>query len=153
MKNKITSVIDRYVFELWIGIILFGLVCELGVFLADNKASYTVCLLVGIITALIAAYHMWWSIDRSFDYGADAAKKMSIQFIIRYLFFVIVLGIMGMLYGAYVLISFLGLLSIKASAYMEPFTKKMSIRIYGEEILPPVIEYLYDERKSTTNKE
>lgn len=150
MKNKITETVDRYVFDLWIGILAFGVICELGVFFAPSKGNYTVCLWVGIITALCAAYHMWWSIDRAFDYGDAAPKKMSIQFIIRYMVFVIVLGIMGVLFGSYVLITFLGIVSIKASAYMEPLSKKLSVLIYGEEILPPVIENLYEESTSNT---
>jgi len=152
--KKFTDIIDRYVFELWLGIILFGIVCEVGVFCVKDKASYSICLLVGILAALVSAYHMWWSIDRSLEAGeAEAAKKMSVQYIIRYIFYIIVLGTMGVLFSNYVLVTFLGLMSIKASSYMEPFLKKFSVMIYGEEILPPVIEYLYDEEKPVDTQE
>lgn len=152
--KKITDIIDRYVFELWLGIILFGVVCEVGVFFVKDKATYSICLAVGILAAIISAYHMWWSIDRSLAAGeAEAAKKMSVQYIIRYIFYILVLGSMGVLFGNYVLVTFLGLMSIKASSYMEPLLKKFSVMIYGEEILPPVIEYLYDEEKPVDTQE
>ena len=143
---KIQNAINRTVFELWVGILLFGIVCEFVVFLVSNKMAYSICLLVGIIAAIAASWHMWWSINRSFDQGVEnAPKSMSIQFIFRYIFLIVVLGCMGLCFGSYVLATFLGIMGMKAAAYMQPLTKKVSTLVYGEEILPPVIEYLYDD--------
>lgn len=144
---KNTPRINRTVFEIWTGIIIFGFLCEFGVFFIPSKVIYSVCLLVGILTAVLASYHMWWSIDRSLDYGVDAPKKLSMHFMIRYIFLIIVLGIMGFRFGSYVLVTFVGIMGMKAGAYLQPVTKKLSTLLYGEEILPPVIEYLYDEEK------
>lgn len=146
--KKFTELIDRYVFEMWTGILIFGIVCLIGLIFVPDRTAYLLCLCAGIITAIISAYHMWWSIDRALDKPqADAAKSMSLQFIIRYTFYIIVLALMGIKFGSYVLATFLGIMAIKAGSYMEPLTKKLSVLLYGEEILPPVIDYLYDEEK------
>ena len=141
MKNKI----NRTVFELWIGIIAFGLVCLIADIFVPDKITYLICLLIGIITALAAAYHMWWSIDRALDEGEGAAtKKIRLQFVYRYLALIIVLGATGIFFGEYVLGTFAGIVGIKVSAYLQPLAKKISNLVYGEEILPEKIEYLYD---------
>ena len=139
MKSLILK-LNRTVFEMWTGIIIYGLVCELGVLLVPLKKVYSISLWCGIVTALAASFHMWWSINRALEAGeAEAPKKMSVQYIIRYTCLVIVLGIFGMSVGSYVLATFLGILGVKAGAYLQPITKKISVFIYGEEILPPII--------------
>ena len=65
---------------------------------------------------------------------------MSAHNIIRYLVFVLVVGAIAVTKIANPLSAFLGIMSIKAAAYMQPFTRKISLRIYGEEVLPPIIE-------------
>lgn len=132
--------LNRTVFEMWTGILIYGLVCELGVFLVPSKGVYSISLWCGIATALIASFHMWWSINRALEAGeAEASKKMSVQYIIRYMCLVIVLGVFGVMTGSYVLATFVGILGVKAGAYLQPVTKKISVFIYGEEVLPPVI--------------
>ena len=142
MKNKI----NRTVFELWIGIIIFGLVCAIADIFVPDKLKYLVCLLIGVVTAIAAAYHMWWSIDRSLDKGeGGAAKDIRLQFVLRYFALIVVLGAVGIFFGEYVLGTFAGILGIKVAAYLQPLEKKLSNLVYGEEILPEKIEYLYDE--------
>ena len=143
-----TKKIARTVFELWCGCLIFGVLCELGLFFVHDRATYSICLWIGILTAMACAFHMWWSIDRAIDAGeGEAAKKINVQYIIRYFVLVIILGLVGMNAGSYVLATFLGMCSIKVSAYIEPFTKKISKFFYGPEILQPVIENLdeYEE--------
>lgn len=142
MKNKL----NRTVFELWSGIIAFGLLCAIADIFVPDKIEYIICLLIGIVTALAASYHMWWAIDRALDEGeGGAAKKIRLQFVYRYLALIVVLGIVGVFFGEYVLGTFAGIVGIKVSAYLQPLEKKLSDLVYGEEILPEKIEYLYDE--------
>lgn len=140
MKEKITQ-INRTLFELETGILIFGVVCQLFVFLARDRAVYSFSLWIGIVTAMLGAFHMWWSLDRALDYPEkEAVRSMSTHNIIRYLIFVLVVGVAAVTRMANPLFIFLGIISIKASAYMHFLTKKISVKIYGEEILPPLIE-------------
>lgn len=140
MKQRITQ-INRTLFELESGIIIFGVVCQLVVLLIGNRPGYSLGLWIGIVTAMLGAFHMWWSLDRALDLPEKAAvRSMSTHNIIRYLVFVLVVGAAAVTHTANPLLIFLGIMSIKVSAYMHFLTKKISLRIYGEEILPPLIE-------------
>lgn len=140
MKEKITR-INRTLFELETGILLFGVVCQLFVFLLKDKLSYSLGLWMGILIAMISAFHMWWSLDRALDLPERAAvKSMSTHNILRYLFITVALVLIAMSGIADPLSAFLGIMGLKASAYMHYITKKISTMIYGEEILPPLIE-------------
>ena len=143
MKEKI----NRTVFELWEGELICGILMQLAVLLVENKAVYSISLWIGIHTAMAASYHMWWAIDRSLDYGEGAPKQMGVQYVYRYLGMCIMLGAVGYFFGNYVLASFAGLITIKLSAYMHPITHRMAKLVYGEEILPEKIEYLYDDEE------
>ena len=140
MKERITR-INRTLFELETGILLFGCVCQLFVFLVRDKAGYSLGLWIGIAIAMMGAFHMWWSLDRALDLDEKSAvRSMSSHNIIRYLGFVLIIGGIAVTEIANPLSAFLGVMSLKAAAYMQPFTKKISLRIYGEELLPPIIE-------------
>lgn len=140
MKEKITR-INRTLFELETGILLFGVVCQLFVFLIKDKISYSLGLWMGILIAVISAFHMWWSLDRALDLPERAAvKSMSTHNILRYLFITAALVLIAISEIANPLSAFLGIMGLKASAYMHFITKRISVLIYGEEILPPLIE-------------
>lgn len=140
MKERITR-INRTLFELETGILLFGCVCQLFAFLVKDWIGYSLGLWLGAGTAMAGAFHMWWSLDRALDLDEKSAvRSMSSHNIIRYLVFVLVIGGIAVTEIANPLSAFLGIMSLKAAAYMQPFTRKISLRIYGEEILPPVIE-------------
>ena len=140
MKGKITG-INRTLFELETGILLFGAVCQLFVFPVKDKAAYRLGLWIGILTAMISAFHMWWSLDHALDLDEKAAvSKMSTHNILRYVAITIVLALTAVSKIANPLSAFLGIMSLKASAYMQFITKRISYLIYGEEILPPLIE-------------
>jgi len=140
MKNKITAV-NRTLFELEIGILLFGILCQLPVFWVKDKGGYSLGLWIGIVTAALGTFHMWWSLDRALELPEKAAvRSMSTHNIFRYLLYVAVIGIAAVTEIANPLSAFLGIMSIKASAYMHFITRRISVKIYGEEVLPPLIE-------------
>lgn len=140
MKEKITK-INRTLFELETGILLFGAVCQMFVILLKDKGAYSLGLWMGILIAAISAFHMWWSLDRALDLSERAAVKlMSTHNILRYLFITVALIAVAISGLANPLSAFLGIMGLKASAYMHFFTKKISTMFYGEEILPPLID-------------
>ena len=146
MKERITR-INRTLFELETGILLFGMVCQLFVFPVKDKAAYSLGLWIGILTAMAGAFHMWWSLDRALDLDEKAAvSKMSTHNILRYVAITIVLALTAVSKIANPLSAFLGIMSLKASAYMQFITKKISYLVYGEEILPPLVEEPVEEQ-------
>lgn len=139
MKAVITRV-NRTLFELLTGILIFGIVCQLFVFITKDRAGSSVGLWIGILTAGFYAYHMWRSLDRGLDLGGkDAVGYMSRQNIIRYVLTVAVLTAVAVTGVGSPLWAFLGVMGLKVSAYMHFFTRKISRIFYGEEILPELI--------------
>ena len=69
--------------ELLIGILIFGVVAQLGgMFFVESILRYTVGLWIGIILVLACAYHMWWSINRNMTLNAGnegAARTFAIK--------------------------------------------------------------------------
>lgn len=124
MKEKITR-INRTLFELETGIVMFGAVCQLFVFLIKDKAAYSLGLWMGILIAGLSAFHMWWSLDRALELSERAAvKSMSTHNILRYLFITVMLALIAISGIANPLSAFLGIMGLKASAYMHVITKK-----------------------------
>lgn len=139
--KMIIDKVNRTLFELEVGILIFGVVCQLFVFLPEEKAGYSIGLWIGIITAAAAAFHMWYTLDKGLDFDEKSAiGYLGRQNIIRYLVIVIVLIAVAASGIGNPLSAFLGVMGLKAAAYMQPFTKKISKLLYGEEILPEIIE-------------
>ena len=121
MKSKITG-INRTLFELETGILIFGIICQPFMLLPEDKAGCSAGLWLGILLAAASAFHMWRSLDRALDLEENqAVKTMGLNNVFRYCFIVTAFA-------------------LKASAYMHFITRKISARIYGEEILPPLVE-------------
>ena len=147
MKEKIVR-INRTLFELEVGILIFGAACQLvGVFLPIDGESYSIGLWMGILIAMVSAFHMWWSLDRALDLEErHAVKIMSTHNILRYFLIAVVFILIAISKIANPLSAFLGIMGLKVSAYMHFITKKISTLVYGEEILPPLIEEPASER-------
>ena len=141
MKERIIENVNRTLFELEVGILIFGVVCQIFVFLPEDKAGYSIGLWIGVFTAVLAAFHMWYTLDKGLDFDEKSAiGYLGRQNIIRYLMIVAILIAVAVSGIGNPLSAFLGVMGLKASAYMQPFTKKISKLLYGEEILPEIIE-------------
>lgn len=137
MKNKITK-INRTLFELEAGILIFGAVCQIFMFLPKDRGNCSAGLWMGILLAAVSAVHMWWSLERALDLGeSQAVKTMGLHNVLRYCFIVAAFTLIAISGIGNPLSAFLGIMSLKASAYMHFITRKISAKIYGEEILPP----------------
>lgn len=140
MKKRILK-INRTLFELETGIIIFGIVCQLVILPFGERIQYSAGLWIGILTALIAAWHMWRSLDRGLELSEKGAVSyLSRQNILRYVIIVLILIVTASAKIGNPLTAFLGIMGLKVSAYMQPLTKKISKLLYGEEILPEIIE-------------
>lgn len=109
--------------EMWVGTVLFGTLCQVSVvwFLKD-KAGYSIGLWLGIVAALITILHLSISLDKALDLGEGGAKKhMVIQNLVRYFVLIIFLVVLMITDFANPLAAFLGLMGVKAGAYLQPF--------------------------------
>lgn len=140
MKAKITG-INRTLFELETGILLFGLVCQLVVLLLRDVAACSIGLWIGVITAALGAFHMWWSLDRALDLAErGAVKQMTLHNLLRYLAYVLVVALTAISGIANPIAVFVGLMGLKVSAYLHFLTKKISTAVYGGEMVSLPVE-------------
>ena len=136
--------INRALLELWIGILFTGLVFQFaGMWFVENKVLYTVALWIGIVLALVTVVHMYRTLDRALDLGAGAQKAVTVANMIRYAVVVIVFLIVLLTKVLNPLITFLGIMSLKVAAYLQPFTHKLCNKVFHE--VDPIPEPLADE--------
>ena len=118
--------------ELVLGILIYGIVVELaGVWFVTDKLRYSSGLLIGISLAVGMAINIAVVIRDAVEiYGEDGAKmRVIIKSVLRYLIVVVVFFVMmkynlGNLFSA-----FIGVLGLKISAYLQPFTHKVILKL------------------------
>lgn len=127
MKNKI----DPTLFDLCLGIVLYGIVFQLILLLFSRQISYSIGLWIGISLAVAGSIHMWWSLNRGLDQASKgAAKTVGANSLIRY--FVLVVVMIGLVYTDFAnpIFAFCGYMGMKASAYMNPWMRKISSKVF-----------------------
>lgn len=131
--RKDAEKMDETLKELMTGILLFVLVCLVaGVWFVNSPLKYIMGLLIGLILALSAAWHMHWSICRNMELNVDregAANAYAVKSsMIRYGVILVVFFAVCLTDFAYPLAVFLGIMGLKAGAYLQPFTRKYLFR-------------------------
>lgn len=130
---------DETLKELMTGTLLFDLVCLLiGVWFVTSPFQYIIGLLIGLILAEAAAIHMYWSLNRNMEMNADregAANAYSVKSsMIRYAVILAVFLVVCLTDFAYPLAVFLGIMGLKAGAYLQPYTRKYLFHKKEEDI-------------------
>ena len=129
MKEKISK-INETLAELLLGILFWGIAVQIvTVCFFRDKWYVTIGLWFGIILALAAAVHMWWSLQQGVDLGDGAVKYMLLQNMIRYGVIVAAFGILCLWNIGNPLAAFAGIMGLKASAYLQPFTHKIILKL------------------------
>lgn len=120
--NHILKKVDNTLLELWIGILVWN-ICSalLSVWFVPDKANWLLGLAAGCLLAVGAAFHMWWALDRGLDDAGSAQGYVRRHSLIRYGVIILVMGIVMVTRFANPLAAFLGLMGLKAGAYMQPF--------------------------------
>ena len=124
---------DETLKELLTGISLFEILAVLaGIWFVDSPVKYVLGVLAGAVLALLAAIHMYWSIRKNLEVNMDnasAANAYSVKSsMIRYGVILIVFLFFCLTDIAYPLAVFLGIMGLKAGAYLQPFTHKYLFR-------------------------
>ena len=126
-KNKI----DATLFDLCLGIFLYGVVCQVVILFVSRQPQYSIGLWIGVLLGILGSIHMWWSLNRGLDMASrDAMKTVGANSIVRYLVVVVVMFLLWFSGLANPLFAFLGYMGMKASAYMQPITRKISFKLF-----------------------
>ena len=136
LRNK-----NRTLLEMHIGIVFWGLVCQVaGLFWAKDLWYYSISLWFGIIFAFVASIHMYKTLDRALWYEQDAAKLVSRGYWFRYAAAMVIFAVIGFTGVMQVLVVFLGYMSLKVTAYLQPLTHKLCNWIFHETDPEPMAE-------------
>lgn len=144
MMDRIKK-IDRTLLELLTGIVVFSLVCQAAVLpFSVDKVRYAIGLWLGSVVAFLSAIHMWRSLNIAFLCDEkSAARLLAGGYVIRYLITGVFLVLLFYTQTGYVLAGFLGVMGLKAAAYLQPVTHKFYNRVFHE--TDPVPQALPEE--------
>lgn len=116
----------------------------------ERQAYYAKSLWFGVLMALTASVHMYRVLDRGLDYGADASKIIFRGYLFRYAFLIFVLAVVMVTEVMNPLVLFMGYMSLKVAAFLQPFTHKLCNGFFHE--TDPVPESLPVEEVSGEEK-
>ncbi len=129
------------------GILLLGIVCQItGAFIVQDQLRYASSLWFGILFALVAGVHMSKTIERALLSGAAAGKIATAGYLFRYFAAVVLLGVIAATDVMNVLVVFMGYMSLKITAYLQPLIHRIYNGIFHE--TDPVPEALPEEQPS-----
>lgn len=113
--------------ELIVGIIIWGIICQLGgVWFVQDKLGCSIGLWIGIITAIGMAIHMAWSLNTALDFDEKSATNiMTKNNLLRYGAVLVVEGVVILTGVINPLTAFLGIMGLKVAAYLTPITHKL----------------------------
>ncbi len=126
--------LDRTLLELITGIFVFGLACQSAALpFSINQVKFAAGLWMGILIAFFSAIHMWRSLNKAFMCDEkSAARLLAGGYLIRYLITGVFLAVLLFTNAGYVLAGFLGVMGIKAGAYLQPVTHRFYNWIFHE---------------------
>lgn len=131
---------NRTLLEMHIGMVFFGLVCQLigmicyftGILKLNIPWNDALSLWFGVGAAMLSACHMYRTLDRSLDFGEAAVKMIFKGYIIRYVLIVAIMLIIIVTDFMNPLEVFLGYMSLKVTALIQPFTHKLCNKMFHE---------------------
>lgn len=132
---------NRTLLEMHIGMVFFGLVCQVvGAFLVKEQGSYALSLWFGVAFAFAGSIHMCRTLDRALLCGSDAGGIVTRGYLFRYFLLAVVLVIISVSGVMNPLVFFLGYMSLKVTAYLQPITHKLCNKLFHEEDPIPLSE-------------
>ena len=132
MLEKVKG-INRALLELIMGILFLGIVIQMvGLFCVEEALKFSIAMWLGVAAAMISAVHMYRSLDRALSMGAGAYGAATKSAMIRYFCWALLLGILMVTKVLNPIYAFIGLLTLKVAAYLQPFTHKFCNFIFRE---------------------
>ena len=140
---------NRTLLEMYLGMIFFGLVSQMvGALIVRDQVRYAASLWFGILLAAVSAYHLYKTLDRGLNYDENTASKVIFRgYVIRYAAVAIILLIIMMTEVLNPLIVFLGYMSLKVTALLQPITHKLCNKLFHE--TDPIPQALPEEEQTS----
>ncbi len=131
---------NRTLLEMHIGMVFFALVCQVigmlcalaGIRVFEDLWNYTLSLWVGMVFAMLSSVHMYRTLERSLDLGEAAGKMIFKGYVIRYVLIIVIMLIIIMTGIMNPLVVFLGYMSLKVTALIQPITHKLTNKFFHE---------------------
>lgn len=122
---------DSTLAELLFGIIFLGAVFQAGCLIISKEYIHDAAgLWTGVAIACFMAAHMKKSIEETLDTGPDGAERHARNaYLMRTFIALLIMGTVIYLGWANPITLILGILSLKLSAYMQPWTHRIFTRI------------------------
>ncbi len=132
---------NRTLLEMHIGMVFFGLVCQaVGALIVSDQREYALSLWFGVAFAVAGSIHMCRTLDRALLCGSDASGIVTRGYLFRYFLVAAVLVVIAVTGGMEPLVFFLGYMSLKVTAYLQPITHKLCNKLFHEVDPEPVPE-------------
>lgn len=124
---------DRILLEMYTGTLVIGVLFQIGgLFFVKDAASYSAGLWFGIVLSMVAALHMARTLDKALADPARTSKVIVTGYVIRYVLFAVILVLLSLTEVFSPLAAFLGYMSLKFTAYLQPFTHKFYLFLFHE---------------------
>ncbi len=133
MLRRINQVLP----ELLFGILVYGILIQLaGIWFVKDSLHYTTGLWIGIVVAIGMAINMAIVILDTVDALSEkrSSRKASLYAVMRYIAVVSVFVIAWYFELGNLLSMFVGVMGLKVSAYLQPFTHKFFVTIQEKSI-------------------
>ncbi len=132
---------NRTLLEMHIGMVFFGLVCQaVGALIVSDQREYALSLWFGVAFAVAGSVHMCRTLDRALLCGSDASGIVTRGYLFRYFLVAAVLVVIAVTGVMEPLVFFLGYMSLKVTAYLQPITHKLCNKLFHEVDPEPVPE-------------
>lgn len=122
-----TTNINETLKELLIGIFVWGVLGQaVPIWFIGDKANYSIGLWIGVLLAAACAIHMYKTLENALSLDEKGAQKVSVTgSAVRYMIILIVMGLLMITEFGNPLAAFLGVMGLKAAAYMQPFIHRL----------------------------
>ncbi len=138
--------LNRALLELIIGILFLGVIIQIvGLFVTQEPLKFSIAMWLGVAAAIASAVHMYISLDKALSMGAGAYGATTKSSMIRYFGWALLLGSIMLTKILNPIHAFIGLLTLKVAAYLQPFTHKFCNFIFQE--TDPIPQAMPDEEE------
>lgn len=125
--KRLTDQISPTLLELWLGMLLYGLLIQIILLVATKqRLYYSIGLWTGIVMAIFLGGMILYSINRAVDRDEEHAKSYTFgQYCMRMAVSIVVFAILAWFHIGSLVTAFIGVLSLKLSAYAQPGIHKL----------------------------
>ena len=124
---------DRTLLGMHTGPLIIGIVCQIvSLFFVEDVGYFSAGLWFGIALSVAASIHMARTLDIALSDPSRTAKVLVTGYVVRYALFAVILVLLAQTKVFSPLAAFLGYMSLKFTAYLQPFTHKFYLCMFHE---------------------